>query len=197
TQRAEQLDPEDVRALLRRFHRPIRAELERFGGSIEKFVGDAVMAVFGAPVAHEDDADRAVRAAFAVVDAIAGLRAEDPQLDLELRIGINTGSVLVALNADVAAGEGMVVGDVVNIAARLQAAAPVNGILVGEATHRATEQAIEYRRARRVRAKGKAEPVRAWEAIRERLPIGERRPLRSSSPLVGREAELMSLREVL
>jgi DNA-binding SARP family transcriptional activator len=197
TQRAEQLDPEDVRALLRRFHQPIRAGLERFGGSIEKFVGDAVMAVFGAPVAHEDDADRAVRAAFAVRDAIAGLRAEDPQFDLELRIGINTGSVLAALDADVAAGEGMVVGDVVNTAARLQAAAPVNGILVGEATRRATEQAIEYRKARPVRAKGKAESVRAWEAVRERLPIGERRPPPSYSPLVGREAELALLREAL
>jgi DNA-binding SARP family transcriptional activator len=197
TRRAEQLDPEDVRQLLRRFHEPIRAEIVRFGGTIEKFVGDAVMAVFGAPTAHEDDAERAVRAAFAIREAISALRTGDPELDLALRIGINTGSVLVALDADVVRGEGLVVGDVVNTAARLQAAAAVNAVVVGEATRRATERSIEYRKVAAVRAKGKTEPVPAWEALRERLPIGQRPSPIRRAPLVGRDADLAGLRETV
>ena len=133
TSRAEQLDPEEVRALLRPYHARLRDELERFGGTVEKFIGDAVMAVFGAPVAHEDDAERAVRAALAIRDWIL-----DEQAELQLRIGVNTGQALVSLGARPEEGEGMVAGDVVNTAARLQSNAPVNGILVGETTWRAT-----------------------------------------------------------
>jgi class 3 adenylate cyclase len=118
TSRAEQLDPEDVSVLLSRYHLRLRAELERFGGTVEKFIGDAVMAIFGAPVAHEDDPDRAVRAALAIRDWIAELGE-----DLQVRIGIATGEALVRLGAHPAEGEAMVVGDVVNTAARLQQAA--------------------------------------------------------------------------
>src|ERR671934_840955 len=128
TARAEQLDPEDVRSLLQPYHARLRAELERFGGTVEKFIGDAVMAIFGAATAHEDDPERAVRAALGIREAFA-------DEDLNIRIGVTTGEALVALGARPEEGEGMASGDVVNTAARLQSAAPVNGILVGETTY--------------------------------------------------------------
>ena len=140
TSRAEKLDPEDVRALLAPYHAKLREELERFGGTVEKFIGDAVMALFGAPVAHEDDPERAVRAALAIRDWVRGQEEE-----LQLRIAVNTGEALIALGAHPEAGEGMASGDVVNTAARMQAGAPVNGILVGEATYRATRHVIDHR----------------------------------------------------
>src|SRR2546425_3173860 len=127
TARAERLDPEDVRAVLAPYHARLRSELERYGGTVEKFIGDAVMALFGASVAHEDDPERAVRAALAVRDWVA-----EQDENLQVRIAVNTGEALVALDARPGEGEGMASGDVVNTAARLQAAAPVNGILVGE-----------------------------------------------------------------
>ena len=138
TSRAESLDPEDVAAILRPYHARVRAELEHHGGTVEKFIGDAVMALFGAPVAHEDDPERAVRAALAIRE-FAG---ED---GLELRVGITTGEALVSLDASPAEGEGMASGDVVNTAARLQSAAPVNGVIVDETTYRATRNAVDYR----------------------------------------------------
>src|SRR5918911_785198 len=138
TARAEQLDPEDVEAILGPYHEHVRGELERFGGTVEKFIGDAVVAVFGAPQAHEDDPERAVRAALAIRD---WAREED---DLEVRIAVNTGEALVTVDADPARGEGIVAGDVVNTAARLQAAAPTNAILVGDTTYRATRDRIDY-----------------------------------------------------
>jgi class 3 adenylate cyclase len=143
TSRAEQMDPEDVRALLSPFHARLRAELERFGGTVEKFIGDAVMALFGAPAAHEDDPARAVLAALAIRDWVRG------EERIQVRLAVNTGEALVTLGARPAEGEGMAAGDVVNTTARLQTAAPVNGILVGERTFRATREVIEYRAARR------------------------------------------------
>src|SRR5438034_5428171 len=133
TARAEQLDPEDVEAILHPYGVRLRTELERFGGTVEKFIGDAVMALFGAPVAHEDDPERAVRAALAIRDWV-----RESSEDLQVRLAVNTGEALVRLSARPAEGEGMAAGDVVNTAARLQAAAPVNGVLVSEATYRAT-----------------------------------------------------------
>jgi len=188
TSRAEQMDPEEVRSLLRPYHARLRDELERFGGTVEKFIGDAVMAVFGAPVAHEDDAERAVRAALAIRDWIL-----DEQAELQLRIGVNTGQALVSLGARPEEGEGMVAGDVVNTAARLQSNAPINGILVGETTWRATRDAIDYRPAEPVQAKGKAEPVEAWEALEARGRVGVDISTRVRTPLVGRRRELDSL----
>src|SRR5881409_3156700 len=123
THRSEQLDPEDVAAILRPYHERLRSELERFGGTVEKFIGDAVMALFGAPVAHEDDPERAVRGALAIRDWAR------EQGELEVRIGVNTGEALVKLGVRPETGEGMAAGDVVNTAARLQAAAPTDGIL--------------------------------------------------------------------
>src|SRR5919108_2110641 len=165
TARAERLDPEDVRAILTPYHDRLRIELERHGGTVEKFIGDAVVGVFGAPVAHEDDPERGVRAALAIQDAIAELNESDPTLDLEVRIGVNTGEALVALGARPELGEAMVAGDVMNTGARLQAAAPPGHVLVAEATYRATERAIEYRPGDPVQAKGKEQPLTAWLAV--------------------------------
>ncbi len=182
TARSESADPEDVRAILAPYHQRVRAELERFGGKVEKFIGDAVMAVFGAPIAHEDDPERAVRAALAVRDAFA-----DDSLDV--RIAVNTGETLVSLEARPEAGEAMVAGDVVNTAARLQSSAPVNGVLVGAVTRRATERAIEYRDAPAVVAKGKAMPVPCAEALRPRARHGVDVSQHGGATLVGRESE--------
>jgi class 3 adenylate cyclase len=191
TSRAEQLDPEDVRALLSPYYARLRSELERFGGTVEKFIGDAVMALFGAPVAHEDDPERAVRAALAIRDWLA-----EEQAKLQVRIGITTGEALIALGARPSEGEGMASGDVVNTAARLQAAAPVGGVLVDRTTHRATGQAIEYREAAAFEAKGKAEPIEVWEAVQARSRFGVD-VVQTGAPLVGRERELELLQGTL
>ena len=127
TAASEQQDPEDVRARIRPYHARLRQEIERYGGTVEKFVGDAVMAVCGAPVAHEDDAERAVRAGLRILESIAELNEADPDLGLQVRIGINTGEAVVAVGARPERGEGLVTGDVVNTAARIQTVAPSMG----------------------------------------------------------------------
>jgi class 3 adenylate cyclase/tetratricopeptide (TPR) repeat protein len=197
TSRAERLDPEDVRATLSPYYARLRSEIERHGGTVEKFIGDAVMAVFGAPVAHEDDPERAVRAALAIRDAIHELNESESSFELQLRSAVTTGEALIALGARPSEGEGMASGDVVNTASRLQAAAPVNGILVGEATYRATSNAIEYRAAEPVDAKGKAEPIPVWEAVSARSRFGVDVDLRPRSELIGRERELALLVDAL
>src|SRR6201997_111356 len=186
---AEGLDPEDVSATLTPYYAQLRAELERHGGTVEKFIGDAVMAVFGAPVSHEDDPERAVRAALAIRDSIGD--------ELQIRTAVNTGEALVALGAKPGEGDAMVAGDVVNTAARLQGGAPVNGILVGEGTYRATRHAIEYREAPPVEAKGKSEPVKVWEAVAARSRFGIDVEQKLRTPLVGRERERGLLAEAL
>jgi class 3 adenylate cyclase/tetratricopeptide (TPR) repeat protein len=191
TSRAEQMDPEDVRALLSPFHARLRAELERFGGTVEKFIGDAVMALFGAPAAHEDDPARAVLAALAIRDWVRG------EERIQVRLAVSTGEALVTLGARPAEGEGMAAGDVVNTTARLQTAAPVNGILVGERTFRATREVIEYRAAPPVTAKGKREPVPAWEAVRAQGGFGAGFWPAARTALVGRDRELGVLRDAL
>jgi class 3 adenylate cyclase/tetratricopeptide (TPR) repeat protein len=193
TGRSERLDPEDVRAFLSPYHARAKAELERFGGTVEKFIGDAVVAVFGAPVAHEDDPERAVRAALAVREAISELNAEDPALGLSLRIGAATGEALVNLAARPEHGEQLAAGDVLNTASRLQSAAPTDGILVDEATWRATAHGIEYREAEPVQAKGKSEPVSVWEPVAPKARLGVDIAFRGGAPLVGRRDELDSL----
>jgi class 3 adenylate cyclase/tetratricopeptide (TPR) repeat protein len=188
TARAEQLDPEDVRAVLGPYHARLRSELERHGGTVEKFIGDAVMALFGAPTAHEDDPERAVRAALAIRDFAV-------EEGLELRVGVTTGEALITLAASPAEGEGMASGDVVNTAARLQGAAPVNGILTDESTYRSTRQTIEYGEAPPVEAKGKAEPISVWEALAARSRFGVDVTHHARAKLVGRERELSILRD--
>jgi class 3 adenylate cyclase len=186
TGRAEQLDPEDVQAVLEPYHDAARSELESFGGVVEKFIGDAIMAVFGAPTAFGDDAERAVRAALAVRDRVA---AET----LQLRIAVNSGEALVQLDARPALGEAMIAGDVVNTAARLQAAAAANTVVVGEETWRATRDVIEYERVEPVVAKGKSDAIPAWIALHASAAEGER-PL--ASTFVGRTRELGALRDI-
>jgi len=183
TSRAEQLDPEDVRAVLAPYWERLRGELEKRGGTVEKFIGDAVMALFGAPVAHDDDPLRAVGAALAIRDWAR------EEADVQVRIAVNTGEALVLLGARPGEGEGMAAGDVVNTTARLQAAAPINGVLVGETTYRATRDVIEYADHETVTAKGKADPVPVWEALQARSRLGMDVE-RATLPLVGRVREL-------
>jgi class 3 adenylate cyclase len=188
TARSESLDPEDVRAFLTPYYERVRSELERFGGRVEKFIGDAVMGVFGAPVAYGDDHERAVRAALGVRD----WATED---GLQVRIAVNTGEAIVDLEARPEHGQAMIAGDVVNTAARLQTAAPVGAVLVGQETYASTRASIEYQPGfEPVRAKGKSEPVQAWLALRPLGPAGER-PL-TPLPMVGRARELDVLKGI-
>jgi class 3 adenylate cyclase/tetratricopeptide (TPR) repeat protein len=191
TSTSEQLDPEDVAEILHPYHERLRYELERWGGTVEKFIGDAVVAFFGAPVAGEDDPERAVRAALAIRDWIL---EEDK---LQVRIAVNTGEALVNLDARPETGEGMASGDVVNTTARLQTAAPANGILVGETTYRATAERIDYREHDPVEAKGKDAPVPVWEVVQARARFGVDLAPDVLTPLIGREREVDSLVDTL
>ena len=186
TARAESLDPEEVRALLTPYHERVRHEIESFGGVVEKFIGDAVMGIFGAPLAHGDDAERAVRSALVVRDNVGGFTDGE----LQIRIAVNTGEAVVSLGARPALGESMVAGDVVNTAARLQAAAPVNAVVVGEQTYLETKDAIAYEPTQPVVAKGKTRPIPAWIATHALTAAGER-PLADS--IVGRAPEVAVL----
>ncbi|MFL5964331.1 MAG: AAA family ATPase [Gaiellaceae bacterium] len=188
TARSDAADPEDVRATLQPYHERVRAELGRFGGTVEKFVGDAVMAVFGAPVSHEDDAERAVRAALRVIEAT-------DELGLEVRAAVATGEAVVQLGARPEAGEGIATGDVVNTAARLQGAAPPGGLVVDELTYRATRGSIDYEELVPVELKGKAEPVPLWLAQAARSRFGIDVEIGGATPFVGRDHELGLLRE--
>jgi class 3 adenylate cyclase/tetratricopeptide (TPR) repeat protein len=194
TAASEAADPEDVRARLRAYHELLREQIEGFGGTVEKFVGDAVMAVFGAPVAHEDDAERAIRAGLGILERLAEASAGDAGADLGVRIGVNTGEALVVLDARAEQGEGFVTGDVVNTASRIQSAAPVDGIAVGEGTHRATEPVFEWRELPAVELKGKAGPVPLWQPLAARARFGSDVIRSLSTPLIGRELDFVQLR---
>ena len=194
TASSDAADPEDVRARIRPYHQRLRQELERYGGTVEKFVGDAVMAVFGAPLAHEDDAERAVRAGLRILDAIGELNAAQPNLELRVRIGIQSGEAMVDRDARPDRGEGIVTGDVVNTAARLQSVAPVGGIAVGEATYRLTKRAFEYEQLESAQVKGKAEALEIWRPLAARARFGTGLSAEHATPLIGREPELTRLR---
>ena len=163
----------------------------RYGGTVEKFIGDALMAVWGTPVAHEDDPERAVRAALDLVDAIPVL-GRSHAVALQLRAGVLTGEAAVALGVS---NEGMVTGDMVNTAARLQAVAPPGGVLVGETTRAATDAGIAYEDAGEHELKGKDRPVRAWRALNVVGTRAGARLARSEPPFVGRTEELRFLKE--
>jgi class 3 adenylate cyclase/tetratricopeptide (TPR) repeat protein len=186
TSLAERLDPEDVRSLLEPYYGSVRAELERYGGTVEKFIGDAVMAIFGAPTAHEDDPERAVRAAHAVRQVVADLGTGEV---LRVHIGVATGEAAVELEPRRAEGEAMAHGDVVNTAARLQSAAPVDSILVDERTYRATRFQVEFRAGPLLHAKGKSNALPVWEVVAPRGQPGTDR-LRHERALVGRAHEV-------
>jgi class 3 adenylate cyclase/tetratricopeptide (TPR) repeat protein len=189
TASSEAADPEDVRSRIRPYHARLRQEIERHGGTVEKFIGDAVMAVFGAPIAHEDDAERTVRAGLRILEAIAELNEADPALSLQVRIGINTGEAVVALEARPEQGEGIVTGDVVNTASRLQGAAPVNGIACSEQTYRQTERIFEYEELAPVQVKGKTDQLPLYRPLHARARFGSDVTRTHTTPLVGRELE--------
>jgi len=188
---SEGRDPEDVRALLSLYFARCRAVIDRYGGTVEKFIGDAVMAVWGAPVAKEDDAERAVRAALALTQAVGALGDEAAMAELRLRAGVLTG--MAAVDAP-GMQEGMVHGDTVNTASRLQSIAAPGTVLVDEVTRRTTEAAIAYEDAGTHQLKGRTEPVRAWTALRVVAGVGgARRVAGLEAPLAGRERELQAI----
>src|SRR5690349_23576047 len=191
---AERMDPEAVKSFVDQALRRLGQEVDRFGGTVDKYIGDNVMAVFGAPVAHEDDAERAVRAALGMQEAMGEINerlAASLGVSLALRVGVNTGEVVAG-----AVGDGYtVIGDTVNVAARLQTAAQPGSVTVGERTFRATRDAIEYTRLEPLTLKGKAEPVPAWEAVCVKAQQPARRAS-VESPLVGRQDKLDLLRSV-
>src|SRR5205823_2557720 len=211
TARSEDEDPEEVRELLSRYFESARRVIERYGGTVEKFIGDAVMAVWGTPVAQEDDAERAVRAGLELVEIVATLGE-----GLAMRVGVVTGEAAVTIGAE---GQGMVAGDLVNTASRVQATATAGTVLVGERTRRASEAAIAYEDAGAHELKGKSEPVPLWRAARviasrrgegratglEAPFVGPQLPLPPyerrletgcAAPFVGRERELRLIKDL-
>ncbi|HKP89295.1 MAG TPA: adenylate/guanylate cyclase domain-containing protein, partial [Thermoleophilaceae bacterium] len=189
---SERMDPERVKALVENALRRLAEEVDRFGGTVDKFIGDNVMALFGAPVAHEDDAERAVRAGLGMQQAMGEINeqlAESHDVTLALRVGVNTGEVVAGAVGDAYT----VVGDTVNVAARLQAAAQRGSVTVGERTMRASARAVDYRELAPLTLKGKGEPVPAWEAIGATGATPTRRSAAARSPLVGRTHELQLL----
>jgi class 3 adenylate cyclase/tetratricopeptide (TPR) repeat protein len=188
TSLAEHRDPEEVRELLSRYFDRCRSLIERHGGTVEKFIGDAIMAVWGTPVAREDDVERAVRAALAVTSAVALLGEEAGMQKLQVRAGVLTGNAAVELGAN---GEGMVLGDTVNTASRLQSIAAPGTVLVDDVTRRASEASIAYEDAGEHQVKGREQPVHAWTALRVVAGAGgRRRSVGLEAPFVGREHEL-------
>ena len=192
TAHADGADPEDVRERNQLYYQETRARIERYGGVVEKYIGDAVMAVFGAPLARSDDAERAVRAALAVLEGVRELNERHAGLDLEVRVAVGSGEAMVALNA--APGDALATGDVVNTAARLESAAPPGRAIVGEETYRLTRHAFSFEELDRIQAKGKRETVAAW-LVGEPLVAPANRPT-SRTPLVGRDRELLMIRTV-
>jgi class 3 adenylate cyclase len=174
----ESVDPEALRVVLARYFERMRAIIERHGGTVEKFIGDAVMAVFGVPLAHEDDALRAVRAAAEMRDAL-------PELDVQARIGVNTGEVVAGTE------ERLATGDVVNVAARLEQAAAPGEVLLGAPTLALVRDAVEVEEVEPLALKGKAELVAAYRLLRAR----EAPERRHETRFVGRERELELLRD--
>jgi class 3 adenylate cyclase/predicted ATPase len=193
TSRFDRADPEDVRETLATYHRRVRREIERFGGTVEKFIGDAVMAVFGAPVAHEDDAQRAVLAALRIPPAIEELNETNYELPLAVRIGVETGLAVVSVGSKTSE-QGIAIGDVVSTASRLQSVAPIGGVLVGEWTHRLTKELFDFEPLDPVQVKGKAEPQRVWVARGVRGRFGAELQRGLPTPFVGREDELELLK---
>ena len=191
------MDPETLKGLVDRALQRLGQEVERYGGRVDKYIGDNVMAVFGAPVAHEDDPERAVRAGLAMqgaMDEVNGWMSDAADVSFSLRVGVNSGEVLAG---QVGSGEYTVMGDPVNVAARLQAAAKPGSVTVGEITHRLTRGAIEYSELEPLELKGKSEPVSAWEAVRVKIATPTR-IARAETPLIGRADEsslLLSLFE--
>jgi class 3 adenylate cyclase len=192
---AEGRDAEDVRDFQERYFATIRTIVERYGGVVEKFIGDAVMAVWGAPVGHEDDAERAVRAALDVVGVVGTMKLDGTDATLSARAAVMTGEAAVAVRAG---DQAIVTGDLVNAAARLQGAAPAGAVLLDGTTHRATESAVAAQRLGETELRGKAIPIETWRAEQVvALRGGRGRPDRLEPPFVGRESEFQLLKDHL
>ena len=192
---SESADPEDVNLMLDRYAAMARALIEGHGGVVQKFIGDAVVGVFGVPAGHEDDPERAVRAGLRIVEAAEDLVGVD-SAPLRVRVGINTGEALVRLGVNPGSGEGFLTGDAINTASRLQGVAPEMGVVVGLATYEATAPVFDYRELEPESVKGKAEPVRVFEAIAPRARFGTDLTRTHTSPFIGREIDLALLKGI-
>ena len=196
TAMSETADPEDVDALLGEYFARATRTIESYGGAVEKFIGDAVVGVFGVPAVHEDDPERAVRAALRILEALEGLTRPDGS-PLQARCGVNTGEALVRLDVAPASGRGFLTGDAVNVAARLQGAAPPGGVAVGGLTHGLAEGAFVFEDLAPLGLKGKSEPVSAWLVKGPRSRTGLRTAGTTTTPFIGRQAELAAVQEAL
>jgi class 3 adenylate cyclase/tetratricopeptide (TPR) repeat protein len=196
TQLGERLDAEDLRLFLSGYFSACSRQIQRFGGTVDKYIGDAIMAAFGAPVAHEDDAERAINAALAMHAAFAQLNDKlerDHGVRSGLRIGINTGEVVAGLLTDTVTGAYTVVGDTVNTAQRFESAAPAGATLVGESTWRLTRRAFEFEALPPLELKGKSEPQAAYLVVKRSAAEVDV----TTTPLVGRTDELQALNEAM
>ncbi len=194
TAASESADPEDVAKMLADYFSIARAQIEAHGGIVEKFIGDAVVGVFGVPAAHEDDPERAVRAGLRITEAAEDLTAIGRSL--RLRVGINTGDALVRLGITPGSGEGFLAGDAINTASRIQSIAPEMGVAVGIGTFEATEPVFDYEELQSAVLKGKARPVRVFWAKSSRSRFGADLTRTPDSPFVGREIDLALLKGI-
>lgn len=199
TSLAEKLDPEEVKGLMELTFRRLAVEVERYEGHVDKFLGDNIMVLFGAPRAHEDDPERAVRCALEMQHAMRDLSADLERtrgFELRLHIGINTGEVLAGRMGSSREHDYTVMGDAVNLAARLQNTAEAGQIVVGETTYRATSEVIDYRSRGTVPVRGKAQPVPVWEVVGVRTRRGQVRGLPGmEARMVGRDSEFATLKK--
>ncbi len=197
---ADRMDPEDMRAILSGYFNLMTEQIRRHGGTVEKYIGDAVMAVFGAPFAHEDDPDRAIRAALDMQKALSDFNQQrqiqsSEATQLQMRIGINTGEVAAPSNIKSRGQDFLITGDAVNVAARLQQVAPPDSILVGERTYLATREVFDFRPLAALRLKGKPEPIPAWVVVdvQKHSSAVSQHPRGIAgiqAPLIGRSLEL-------
>ncbi len=195
TAASESADPEDVNAMLGGYFAVARAAIERFGGTVEKFIGDAVVGVFGVPTVHEDDPERAVRAGLAIAEDAERLTGVDGS-PLQLRVGVNTGEALVRLDRVATSGEGFMTGDAINTASRIQSVAPEGGVAVGQATFDATKLVFDYEELPPASVKGKTDPVAVFHAKAPLARFGTDLTRTHDSPFVGREIDLALLKGI-
>ena len=192
---SESADPEDVNTMLASYSAMARAQIESHGGVVQKFIGDAVVGVFGVPVAHEDDPERAVRTGLRILEAAEDLQAVGGE-PLRLRVGINTGEALVQLDVSPGSGEGFLTGDAINTASRLQGVAPEMGVAVGASTYEATKVVFDYQELESADVKGKTESVRVFQPLAPRARFGTDLTRTHTSPFVGREIDLALLKGI-
>jgi class 3 adenylate cyclase/tetratricopeptide (TPR) repeat protein len=192
---SESADPEDVNTMLDAYSAMARSQIESHGGVVQKFIGDAVVGVFGVPAAHEDDPERAVRAGLRIVEAAEDLEAVGGE-PLRLRVGINTGEALVRLDVNPGSGEAFLTGDAINTASRLQGVAPEMGVAVGVATYEATSIVFDYQELESAALKGKADRVRVFQPLAPRARFGTDLTRTHTSPFIGREIDLALLKGI-